>query len=108
MLYRTIMLLNQVCHILIPKLPGFQLFDQLTVDDDMLSRERIPGIKIAKVAVNGGGSSRYNGDRRRWSNSQQHRISTGFVVVAVSMPRSEEHTSELQSRGHLVCRLLRE
>src|SRR5690625_5730456 len=22
------------------------------------------------------------------------------------MPRSEEHTSELQSRGHLVCRLL--
>src|SRR5207253_4086683 len=25
---------------------------------------------------------------------------------AVKMPRSEEHTSELQSRGHLVCRLL--
>src|SRR5690625_5843353 len=25
-----------------------------------------------------------------------------FVIV----PRSEEHTSELQSRGHLVCRLL--
>src|SRR5690625_6359043 len=24
------------------------------------------------------------------------------------MPRSEEHTSELQSRGHLVCRLLLE
>src|SRR5690625_7012377 len=23
-------------------------------------------------------------------------------------PRSEEHTSELQSRGHLVCRLLHE
>src|SRR5690625_6244597 len=26
----------------------------------------------------------------------------------VSYPRSEEHTSELQSRGHLVCRLLLE
>src|SRR5215208_8040414 len=25
-----------------------------------------------------------------------------------SRPRSEEHTSELQSRGHLVCRLLLE
>src|SRR5207253_9996814 len=25
-----------------------------------------------------------------------------------SNPRSEEHTSELQSRGHLVCRLLLE
>src|SRR5437870_10888562 len=29
---------------------------------------------------------------------------TGIVFVA----RSEEHTSELQSRGHLVCRLLLE
>src|SRR5690625_485560 len=27
---------------------------------------------------------------------------------AISDPRSEEHTSELQSRGHLVCRLLLE
>src|SRR5690625_7044650 len=26
----------------------------------------------------------------------------------VDWPRSEEHTSELQSRGHLVCRLLLE
>src|SRR5690625_7087840 len=26
----------------------------------------------------------------------------------ISRPRSEEHTSELQSRGHLVCRLLLE
>src|SRR5437870_10720081 len=25
-----------------------------------------------------------------------------------TIPRSEEHTSELQSRGHLVCRLLLE
>src|SRR5690625_6609728 len=30
------------------------------------------------------------------------------LVVAVVMTRSEEHTSELQSRGHLVCRLLLE
>src|SRR5690625_366622 len=27
---------------------------------------------------------------------------------ARTVPRSEEHTSELQSRGHLVCRLLLE
>src|SRR5690625_7042233 len=26
----------------------------------------------------------------------------------LALPRSEEHTSELQSRGHLVCRLLLE
>src|SRR5207253_7014732 len=27
-------------------------------------------------------------------------------IVAAEVERSEEHTSELQSRGHLVCRLL--
>src|SRR5690625_6344037 len=32
-----------------------------------------------------------------------------FILPAVNqIIRSEEHTSELQSRGHLVCRLLRE
>src|SRR5690625_2046852 len=30
------------------------------------------------------------------------------AVAAPRDPRSEEHTSELQSRGHLVCRLLLE
>src|SRR5690625_7040310 len=29
-------------------------------------------------------------------------------VANTHAPRSEEHTSELQSRGHLVCRLLLE
>src|SRR5690625_2665720 len=28
--------------------------------------------------------------------------------ISVTLSRSEEHTSELQSRGHLVCRLLLE
>src|SRR5439155_4450130 len=32
----------------------------------------------------------------------------GTGPVAVATGRSEEHTSELQSRGHLVCRLLLE
>src|SRR5690625_6298483 len=30
------------------------------------------------------------------------------AVIACCSGRSEEHTSELQSRGHLVCRLLLE
>src|SRR6201984_3807192 len=29
-------------------------------------------------------------------------------LADLGFPRSEEHTSELQSRGHLVCRLLLE
>src|SRR5258707_5709545 len=31
-----------------------------------------------------------------------------FVTVAVRLARSEEHTSELQSRQYVVCRLLLE
>src|SRR5439155_25044051 len=33
---------------------------------------------------------------------------TPYMLSMVMRPRSEEHTSELQSRGHLVCRLLLE
>src|SRR5690625_7125115 len=36
------------------------------------------------------------------------RKSHGVEVLGGSPTRSEEHTSELQSRGHLVCRLLLE
>src|SRR5690625_6263681 len=36
-------------------------------------------------------------------------IGVAMLLVAVAFPvRSEEHTSELQSRGHLVCRRLLE
>src|SRR2546429_4919579 len=35
-------------------------------------------------------------------------LNTGFIRIAANHRRSEEHTSELQSRLHLVCRLLLE
>src|SRR5690625_5386452 len=35
-------------------------------------------------------------------------LGMGGGCVVDSLRRSEEHTSELQSRGHLVCRLLLE
>src|SRR5207253_11335036 len=54
---------------------------------------------------------RRNRNRKRFASTvQQQRI----AVVCSALPsqthkfRSEEHTSELQSRGHLVCRLLLE
>src|SRR2546429_9423302 len=47
----------------------------------------------------------------RWSPHWTHAIN-GIRAVSLSGPRpstrSEEHTSELQSRLHLVCRLLLE
>src|SRR5690625_5537464 len=41
----------------------------------------------------------------------QHGVATATVAARLGLEccvRSEEHTSELQSRGHLVCRLLLE
>src|SRR5207244_12614473 len=43
----------------------------------------------------------------RWSRATCHR-SDGFCSERSVVPRSEEHTSELQSPDHLVCRLLLE
>src|SRR5690554_7041192 len=46
---------------------------------------------------------------------QRHRYTSSSIMIepsspqrTVVIPRSEEHTSELQSRPHLVCRLLLE
>src|SRR5688572_31637357 len=41
--------------------------------------------------------------RRRWAALQAHRSQ-----LPSERPRSEEHTSELQSQSNLVCRLLLE
>src|SRR5690625_6872364 len=40
------------------------------------------------------------------SGGQKQRLTIARALL--KNPRSEEHTSELQSRGHLVCRLLLE
>src|SRR5207253_6250613 len=44
-------------------------------------------------------------EKERASGARAHRRPCAPFPRA---PRSEEHTSELQSRGHLVCRLLLE
>src|SRR3712207_6984652 len=49
----------------------------------------------------------------KWGMSMQEGVLTGWIVavgdeVAEGQARSEEHTSELQSRQYLVCRLLLE
>src|SRR5439155_10638338 len=44
-----------------------------------------------------------------WTRSYMILITSPTEMMPTSFsPRSEEHTSELQSRGHLVCRLLLE
>src|SRR5207253_5466052 len=41
------------------------------------------------------------------TDTRKHALSIPIIALTVR-ERSEEHTSELQSRGHLVCRLLLE
>src|SRR5690625_6647494 len=45
--------------------------------------------------------------KKSWRNSDLHSKQDRDPPRS-RRPRSEEHTSELQSRGHLVCRLLLE
>src|SRR5690625_7625118 len=45
---------------------------------------------------------------RRDRHTEDHRPGQEPDLVGHQSERSEEHTSELQSRGHLVCRLLLE
>src|SRR5690625_6098673 len=47
-------------------------------------------------------------ERRRDSLNRIENQERTPISTDTSMERSEEHTSELQSRGHLVCRLLLE
>src|SRR5690554_7588807 len=56
-------------------------------------------IRLNKYIANAGICSRREADTL---------ISSGVVSVNGEVIRSEEHTSELQSRPHLVCRLLLE
>src|SRR2546422_9108686 len=53
-------------------------------------------------------TDRRRGDRRSPTTIDGLLRATGWAAVPPGCPRSEEHTSELQSRLHLVCRLLLE
>src|SRR5690625_5421680 len=55
----------------------------------------------------------YEEIRDDYPNYESGELETLFLFLDLERPsspigRSEEHTSELQSRGHLVCRLLLE
>src|SRR5690554_7542943 len=74
------------------------------------ARSRV--FRVAKQAVIKAGQYAYRDRRQRKRQFRQlwiARINAGARVNGLSYSkRSEEHTSELQSRPHLVCRLLLE
>src|SRR5439155_17629987 len=62
--------------------------------------DQVPGVVAVTVGYAAG----------RVPHPSYDQVSTGRTghLESVQVVRSEEHTSELQSRGHLVCRLLLE
>src|SRR5690625_5748365 len=69
------------------------------VDDDTL-RAVLAGLGTPVSGDEDIAAVRARRERSRWEET--------LPPVTVLRQRSEEHTSELQSRGHLVCRLLLE
>src|ERR1041385_92956 len=81
-----------------------------------LIKELMPNERSSAQRASGIARSRLNPDVIEWSFAQQPSIGNAVErdtagqheVLHFGLTRSEEHTSELQSRLHLVCRLLLE
>src|SRR5690625_5462507 len=79
---------------------------------DLYERENIEGVRQERAAA--GVKTRYDFDGKgRVEYETQGSLmavwnKTQIKGISQRQERSEEHTSELQSRGHLVCRLLLE
>src|SRR5207244_11601125 len=89
-----------LCHFAIPRPPNLTLFPYTTLFRSSSCR------RIS--ASNSGLAARKSSS----SPSASYRSSRSSLSMLITLPRwcwrSEEHTSELQSPDHLVCRLLLE
>src|SRR5690554_7085833 len=63
-------------------------------------------LKFSRPSAFGSGSPSSSSSANGEASTINRRID--FPICGAANPRSEEHTSELQSRPHLVCRLLLE
>src|SRR5438874_5284904 len=72
---------------------------------DSVSSSRV---RYLTIGLRGVGSSEKSGHSVSLKTAVRSALTTGSRLEIVSGFRSEEHTSELQSRRDLVCRLLLE
>src|SRR5690554_7789817 len=98
---------------MIPRPPKSTLFPYTTLFRSLHGLSLLPGTVIRRLAVEKGGKTReeIEGEFLRPLTEQYQSIHwwrRGRGVGGEIWKRSEEHTSELQSRPHLVCRLLLE
>src|SRR5690625_7121846 len=75
---------------------------------DMAKKARLQGYEV--IAVSASTEQKANSVKEEFDLPFDFYFcdETALKTIVRSVPRSEEHTSELQSRGHLVCRLLLE
>src|SRR5690348_17604414 len=88
-----------------PPPPSSTLFPYTTLFRSPLQRGDRPP---PPLHVRGRRPGPLQGDQGLARRHAQRRRARGRVAGARQLPRSEEHTSELQSPVHLVCRLLLE
>src|SRR5690625_4213271 len=77
----------------------------------VIPERRAAGVTTAAYKVSAGAAARVPVARAtNLTRTLQEFRKAGYFIVGLDSggTRSEEHTSELQSRGHLVCRLLLE
>src|SRR5690625_5663500 len=90
-----------------------------TADNILLLSNVVPRHDLAWIAPQAAGNTWYPHSflapleqNEPWLSSALNRLADALAQLEADIPaekivlRSEEHTSELQSRGHLVCRLL--
>src|SRR5690625_3381626 len=86
-------------------LTGPGVTDLLVNDDGSVWVDDADGLHRAPVRL---GRAQARDLAVRLATSAGRRLDDAVPWADAHLPRSEEHTSELQSRGHLVCRLLLE
>src|SRR5258708_25904547 len=85
--------------------PRSTLFPYTTLFRSLPFIRNVPSISVAVLYHP---RNKGNQTRGRRGNKGRYERSCPRVGVGANTPRSEEHTSELQSPDHLVCRLLLE
>src|SRR2546422_4102327 len=78
--------------------PRSTLFPYTTLFRSIIAQHHEFGCALFGIDTENGGEAGLGGPGRTW----------GYRAAGRGLGRSEEHTSELQSRLHLVCRLLLE
>src|SRR5206468_4840807 len=75
------------------------------IENNFATSDQLPGVRIPGAPFMGVSGLAPSKDKlKEWTKRENQAMATGKLVF----PRSEEHTSELQSRSDLVCRLLLE